>query len=484
MTTNRTILFTSMLSAFLGLFFMVGSQKIAACSTIKLQCADELIYGHNLNNNGSDVPGLAFINKRGVFKTGRTLSELMTKAKTDPSTMTWISRYGSVTFNAFGKDLPDGGMNEAGLYIWEMGLGNEEIVYPKNKTLPKLNQMHWMQYILDNFATVDEAIQCAHDIEIEGWGWHYFVGDIDGNCAAIDFADGKVVVHQGAAMPVPGLFNALYEREVKLLRYFKGFGGFYEPDLEDLNVPRFVKTAVMLRDYKPTQNAVDYGFKILESIFVTEIADWSVIYDVRKKTVYFKTSLNPQIKHFAIDAFDFSNTGPEMILNIDIKEAGDVSKKFSPFSFEKMAALVESLPLPKAFFEAGGLTKAEFVSRFSTHTAFAQARENQHFTGLWQTKPGKPGEKTGWEINLYTKNDAVFGEISNGKGYADHTPIEHIHMTGNQLVFTFKSKEEKNIMEVKALINSEKMSMELFGIEAHYGSFQLVRQPVNTGKFD
>jgi penicillin V acylase-like amidase (Ntn superfamily) len=479
MITKRTILFINMLLIVLGLFFVLGPQKIAACSTFKLQCGNELIYGHNLNNNGSDVPGLVFINKRGVFKTGRTMSELMDKEKTNPSALTWISRYGSVTFNAFGKDFPDGGMNEAGLYIWEMGLGNEEIVYPKNNALPKLNQMNWMQYILDNFATVDAAIQCAHDIEIDGWGWHFFVGDINGNCASIDFVDGKVVVHQGAAMPVPGLFNALYEREVELSRYFKGFGGLYEPTLKDPKVPRFVKTAVMLRDYKPTQNAVDYGFKILENIFVTEIADWSVIFDVRKQTVYFKTSLNPKIKHFAIDAFDFSNASPVLILNIDIKEAGDVSKKFSPFSFRQMAALLESLPLPKEFYEMGGLTKAEFVSRFSTHTAFAQERENQHFTGLWQVKPGNPGEKPKWEINLYTKGDAVFGEISNSKGYVDHTPIEHIHMIGNQLVFTFKSQEAKNIMEVKALVKPEKMDMELFGIEGHYGSFQLVRQPVN-----
>ncbi len=31
-------------------------------------------------------------------------------------------------------------MNEAGLYIWEMGLGGAETVYPKNNALPKLNQ--------------------------------------------------------------------------------------------------------------------------------------------------------------------------------------------------------------------------------------------------------------------------------------------------------------------------------------------------------
>ena len=68
-------------------------------------------------------------------------------------------------------------MNEAGLYIWEM---NENADYPKNDSLPKLNKMNWMQFILDSYSTVDEAIQCALEVEIEGRSWHYFVGDAQG----------------------------------------------------------------------------------------------------------------------------------------------------------------------------------------------------------------------------------------------------------------------------------------------------------------
>jgi choloylglycine hydrolase len=141
-----------------GLFILSPGADLLACSTIKLQHGPELLYGHNLNNNGSDIPGLVFINKRDVFKTGRSWSELINKDQSNPSTAAWISRYGSVTFNTFGKDLPDGGMNEAGIYIWEMGLSNSEVVYPKDASLPNLNQMHWMQYILDTAATLDEAL--------------------------------------------------------------------------------------------------------------------------------------------------------------------------------------------------------------------------------------------------------------------------------------------------------------------------------------
>ena len=91
-----------------------------ACSTFMLENGDELLFGHNLEQGNSQVPGLIFVNKRNTFKQGRTLSELMTPGGSDPSSEKWISRYGSVTFSVFGKDLIDGGMNEEGLYIWEM----------------------------------------------------------------------------------------------------------------------------------------------------------------------------------------------------------------------------------------------------------------------------------------------------------------------------------------------------------------------------
>jgi hypothetical protein len=62
-----------------------------------LQKGDELVYGHNLNYGDIGVPGMMSINKRGIFKLGRTWSELTTKDQENPSSHCWISRYGSVT---------------------------------------------------------------------------------------------------------------------------------------------------------------------------------------------------------------------------------------------------------------------------------------------------------------------------------------------------------------------------------------------------
>ena len=58
-------------------------------------------------------------------------------------------QYISVTFNAFGRELPDGGMNEKGLFIWEMTGGT---TFDEEANRPRLFMSQWMQYQLDNFT--------------------------------------------------------------------------------------------------------------------------------------------------------------------------------------------------------------------------------------------------------------------------------------------------------------------------------------------
>jgi penicillin V acylase-like amidase (Ntn superfamily) len=241
--------------------FLVSSEG-NACSTFKLQRGSELIYGHNLNEGDIGVPGVVFVNKRSIFKHGRTWNEMYNKDGANASSFAWISRYGSVTFNNFGKDFPDGGMNEVGLYIWEM---NENAEYPQDSNLPKLFMMNWIQFVLDNCSTLDEAIQSASEFQIDGWTWHYFISDSKGNSASLAFINGKVKVNRGENMPIPALFNEPYDRELELLKYYKGFGGLYDITLNDPKVPRFVKTAAMLRDYVPFIDAITYGFEMLKT---------------------------------------------------------------------------------------------------------------------------------------------------------------------------------------------------------------------------
>jgi|GEM_PF-305947 len=448
-----------------------------ACSTFKLQKGEGLVYGHNLNQGDIGVPGMIFINKRGTFKLGTTWSELATREQSRPSSHSWVSRYGSVTFNAIGRDLADGGMNEVGLYIWEM---NEDGDYPRNDSLPRLYELNWMQYILDNYSTVDEAIRCAHEIEVEGPGKHFFVGDASGDCAAVAFIDSQVVVNRGHNMPVPGLFNTPYARELEVLKYYKGFGGLYEPDLGDLRVPRFVKTAVMVRDYDPAQNIVDYGFAMLDSLKVYDVPEWSIIFDVRDRRVYFKTRVNPEIKTFSMNEVDFSNNGPVLILNMDVAEGGDVLDRFHPYSNEDMRHFIRTflLPIiPEGMIAKGGITVDEYVERTATHTDAAALGENQFFAGVWKNNPEDPEKEMSITVRLVARGDAVTGGISFSETADDFYMLDHLHMIGNDIRFTFETDGKRNkFLEIHGHINGDEMEVSLLGKEDYFGDDVLHRE--------
>jgi penicillin V acylase-like amidase (Ntn superfamily) len=449
-----------------GLF----SRATAACSTFMLAKSPHLVFGHNLNENGIDVPGLVFVNKRGVFKTGRTWSEMISGDRSNPSSLTWVSRYGSVTFNVFGRDFPDGGMNEVGLYIWEM---SDSAEYPQNSDLPKLMHMNWMQFILDNYSKIDEVIESASEIQIDGWSWHYFVADSRGMAASIEFDDGDVVVRRGDRMPVPALMNEPYDREMEILDYFEGFGGTYPVQLDDMFTPRFAKTAVMLRDYDANDDPVEYGFLMLKNLTVAETPKWSVIFDVRNRVVYFKTRLNQEIKYISIKNLDFSNLEAVQILDIDIPSGGDVGEQLHPADDEEIFAFLMNLPLPDEFFSAGGLTRGGFCNRAAGQWHEAERPERQFFAGTWsgtETQEGITTAEDRWTVDLLVDGNRVRGSISRPSWSVANAPLDHLRMIGNRLEFTFRaSSPDGEIYEVHAEIGGDRMAAHLFGMEDDYG---------------
>lgn len=453
----------SVLLFFLAIIVM-NTTNIFSCSTFKLQKGKVLLYGHNLNQADMDVPGMVFINKRGIFKHGRSFSELLFKDQRNASNFTWISRFGSVTFNAFGRDFPDGGMNEEGLYIWEM---NETAEFPKNENLPKLMHMNWIQYVLDSYSTIDEIIKSTSEFQLDDGGmtWHYFISDSKGNCASLAFINGKVKVNRGKDMPVTGLFNTPYDKEMEILKYYKGYGGSYDIELENPRIPRFVKTAKMLDDYETSMDPVEYGFKMLKNITVDNEPEWSVLFDAANKKVYYKTRLTPSRKFFDMNELDFTNNTPVKILDMDAKTEGNVISKFSDYSKEQIKSFLDTklkILLPKEFYNIGGLTPDEFVDRLTSHTDKAMLTQTQFFSGTWKREL-TTAETIYIEIKLQIDKDAVRGTIYNGKGTF---PLDHLQLAGNKLHFTYKN-QKGYFFEVICLIDGNKMTGKLEGIETN-----------------
>ena len=106
------------------------------CTTFFLNKNGQLIFGRNYD--WVTETGMVNTNLRGVQKTS------LSKEKT----IQWISKYGSITFNQYGKEFPTGGMNEKGLVVELMWL--DESKFPSPDARLALNVLQWIQYDLDN----------------------------------------------------------------------------------------------------------------------------------------------------------------------------------------------------------------------------------------------------------------------------------------------------------------------------------------------
>jgi choloylglycine hydrolase len=115
-----------------------------ACTSFLIQDDKRPLMGKNYDWDLGH--GIVVVNQRGREKTGLAANE------TDRPP-TWTAQYGSVTFNQYGREFPVGGMNEAGLAV-EV-LWNFSVDYPDPDKRPSLNELQWIQYQLDNYASVN-----------------------------------------------------------------------------------------------------------------------------------------------------------------------------------------------------------------------------------------------------------------------------------------------------------------------------------------
>ncbi|MCU0606394.1 MAG: linear amide C-N hydrolase [Candidatus Edwardsbacteria bacterium] len=300
-----------------------------ACSSFMLERGDTVLVGHNLDEY-LPVPGLVVVNPRGIAKHGLGGSMLNPLGTVKPR-FAWVSKYGSVTYNPMGKEFPDGGINEAGLYVGEMNYYFTE--WPKGDGPVRIYHNQWIQYQLDNFETVDQVLAGLARVVPDGHNrWQFFVADSTGAAATITFVKGRAVVNAGDSLPVKALCNRRYARELDTLRLYQGFGGTRAVDFADtMDDRRFVRAAEMLRAQDRKVAAADYAVAILRRLDWGN-NKWSLAFDLKRRTVRFDTDRSRTTKTLDLAAFDFSPGAPAMVLDINRDLEGDVTKLFTPYS--------------------------------------------------------------------------------------------------------------------------------------------------------
>ena len=311
-----------------------------ACTTIVLRDGKKIVVGSNLDYVVTD--GLVFINQRGMTR----------RAVGDPAvhSVTWVSRYGNVTFNLAARDLPDFGINEAGLVIGTMELIGTR--YPEADDRNSMNIASWIQYQLDTSANVRDVIASDLDVRIsESSPNHFLVADRSGDAATIEFLDGRMVVHTGDQLPVAALTNSTYEDSLRSIegKHFRSWLWWpWGLPWGRASLDRFEVAAGRVQEFQasPRKDAVDYAFDTLRSVSQGGATPtrWTVVYEMTPEAtrVYFRTYKSSEIKTVDFAGLDFSCSGSATWLDINRQEGGDVTTSFQPYSYERNLELVRT----------------------------------------------------------------------------------------------------------------------------------------------
>ncbi|MCX5689988.1 MAG: linear amide C-N hydrolase, partial [Planctomycetota bacterium] len=146
--------------------------------------------------------------------------------------LTWTSKHGSVVESIYEGGTADG-MNEKGLVANMLYLA-ESKYSPDGDTRPALIISSWAQYMLDNFASVAEAVEDARKESYRmvnvmapngvAGNVHLSLSDPSGDSAIFEYIDGKLVIHHGREFQVM-TNSTIYERQLALNEYWKEVGG-------------------------------------------------------------------------------------------------------------------------------------------------------------------------------------------------------------------------------------------------------------------
>ena len=286
--------------------FMINSLMIYPCTTFVIKTSTDLVFGRNLDWVSEN--GIIVVNKRNQLKTSIVFPP--------DKPVKWISKYGSITFNQFGKELPFGGINEKGLVI-EIMVANAE--YPDFDQRKAVNELQWVQYQLDNASTIEDIIENDKIIRLSkiNQDLHFLVCDKNGNTAVIEFKNKKMVVYRGDDLPYSVLENSEYLQSLK--------------NKEKNKSCRFTTASNMVEEYNPQKKSViDYSFDILDNVKLD--GSWSIVYDIKNMKIYFKTKSNKNIRIININSFDFECGTNTKIYDLLLKGKGNINKDFIIFN--------------------------------------------------------------------------------------------------------------------------------------------------------
>jgi penicillin V acylase-like amidase (Ntn superfamily) len=335
-------------------FFVSG--EVFACSGVFVNRSGKYFIGRTMDWRTGHTN--VVVNERGIAKQAQFLQDRSSPAK-------WTSKYGSITFNLqvdlkwYVKLLawisrintsaaPSCGINEKGLYGGSYWIHPPPAVeYPAKDGRLSMNDWQMLEYVLDTSATIDDAINSINKVRVSGFkegdfevDLHWLFADANGDCAIIEFVEGKLKAHKNPAIAV--ITNSFYEHSREYAGQYKGFGGtaaIPTSSGELTTENRFVFLSKALRDLKV--QAVGYKdiFDLMKTVTQTTVrhantsqalTQWTAVYDLKAGKLWWTNRVNDTLKSVDVTKLDMFPSKKERELDSFVDVGGDVTRFFAP----------------------------------------------------------------------------------------------------------------------------------------------------------
>jgi choloylglycine hydrolase len=325
---------------------IVAASQAPACTRVLWNKTAPVVTSRTMDWPESTEPILTVF-PRGLTRNGGVVGSEVVVAENPAK---WTSKYGSLVTTIYGIGSADG-VNEKGLAAHMLYL-NATNFGPRDATKPGVHAGLWAQYLLDNAATVEEAIQLHQQIQVvmaSARGYktfvHLAIEDASGDSAIIEYINGKTVVHHGCEYRVM-TNDPSYDEQLALLKKLD----FSNPSI-DTPLPgnvsatdRFARAtyfSALLPDPKNEREAVAGVLAIARNASVPFGAPYKGfgIYNTEYRTVtnltglryYFELTNSPNVIWADLSKFDLSPGAEVKTLDPDdIGLSGNVTSKFKP----------------------------------------------------------------------------------------------------------------------------------------------------------
>lgn len=272
------------------------------------------------------------------------------------NSLTWTSKYGSVITSGGMERLGDlittDGMNEQGLvanllYLAESDYGAVD------EARPHLSISVWTQYILDNYATVTEAVAALQSEPFQVVAplmpngrrstLHLSISDATGDSAILQYIGGKLVINHDPAYQV--MTNSpIFSQQLAINQYWQDVGGSFVPGTARA-ADRFARASMFIATIPPTadnKRALAITLSIIRSVSVPldlppfpgkpNISNtfWRTVADHKNRVYYFESALSPNILWVPLGELDLrpGATVKKLTLVDGATYAGDAAGHF------------------------------------------------------------------------------------------------------------------------------------------------------------